>query len=288
MARPRRATRNRRSTTAIVVALVVVLALIGAGVGLALYVRSSWLEMTAVDRCLITTSSSEASLSPDQAHYASIIAGISVQRGMPERAATVAIATAYQESDIDNIDYGDRDSLGLFQQRPSQGWGTAEEIMDPVYATNAFYDALEEVDGWEDLEITEAAQAVQRSAYPDAYAQHEDNARAVAAAFTGQTQRSVTCLDRVDVTGDADALAELLTTIYGSQISAEATSTGVTVTTEDDSLAWAVAHTMVANHARYGMSRVEVGQSAWEPADLEVGAWTDSDAVTGVIATAAE
>ena len=71
----------------------------------------------------------------DQAHYTSIIAGLSVRRGLPARAASIAMATVYQETGIRNLDYGDRDSVGLFQQRPSQGWGTAEQIMDPYYST---------------------------------------------------------------------------------------------------------------------------------------------------------
>ena len=102
----------------------------------------------------------------EQAENAALITAISVRRGLPARAASIALATAYQESDLTNLEHGDRDSLGLFQQRPSQGWGTPEQILDPVYATNAFYDALAEVDGYESLEITEAAQEVQRSGFP--------------------------------------------------------------------------------------------------------------------------
>ncbi len=285
MAKPRRAARSRRSTVAIIVSLVVVIALIGAGVGGFFYVKSRWQEMNAVDQCVASTSSHQTTLTPDQAHYAAIIAGITVKRGLPERAATIALATAYQESKIDNIDYGDRDSLGLFQQRPSQGWGTAEQIMDPVYSTNAFYDALEKVSGWEDMEITKAAQAVQRSAYPDAYAQHEDDARTVAAALTGQTQRAMTCLNRVGVTGDDAALVELVSTIFGSTVTAKTTSDGVAITADSTQTGWAVAHTVVANYARYGVASVAVEESTWAPVELELGSWTDTSAVTGVVAT---
>ena len=123
---------------------------------------------------------------PSQARYAGLITAIAVQRGLPARAASIALATAYQESDLRNLDGGDRDSAGLFQQRPSQGWGTLEEVRDPVHATNAFYDALAKVDGYEQLEITEAAQEVQRSGFPDAYADHEADARALASALTRQ------------------------------------------------------------------------------------------------------
>jgi murein DD-endopeptidase MepM/ murein hydrolase activator NlpD len=86
------------------------------------------------------------------------------------------VATAIQESDLRNLPGGPDDSVGLFQQRPSQGWGTAAQLLDPAYAASRFYDKLLTVDGWEQLPLTEAAQAVQRSAYPDAYARHEDDA----------------------------------------------------------------------------------------------------------------
>jgi hypothetical protein len=124
-------------------------------------------------------------LSTEQAENASLIAAIGVRRGLPARAVSIALATAYQESKIVNIEHGDRDSLGLFQQRPSMGWGSEEEILDPYYATNAFYDALEKVDGYEAMRITEAAQEVQRSGFPEAYEDHADDARALASALTG-------------------------------------------------------------------------------------------------------
>lgn len=139
--------------------------------------------------CTVTVAGHRVEVSGEQAENATLIAAIGVERGLPARAVSIALATAYQESKIVNIDYGDRDSLGLFQQRPSQGWGTEEQVLDPVYATNAFYDALEQVEGYEDMEITVAAQQVQRSAFPDAYADHEADARALASALTGHSPR---------------------------------------------------------------------------------------------------
>lgn len=136
----------------------------------------------------------------EQAETAALITAISIERGMPARAASIALATAYQESKLYNIDYGDRDSVGLFQQRPSQGWGSVEQLMDPVYSTNAFFDALQKVDGYDSMEITVAAQEVQRSAYPDAYADHERDGRALASALTGNSRGALWC----DVPGDAD------------------------------------------------------------------------------------
>jgi hypothetical protein len=179
--------------------LLTVVAVVGAGAlvwGLAGGVRWPWTE----ERCTVTVNGHTVELSVEQAENAALISAIAVRRGLPPRAASIALATAYQESDLRNIDYGDRDSLGLFQQRPSQGWGTEREVQDPVYATNAFYDALEDVDGFEDLEITVAAQTVQRSGFPDAYADHEDDARALASALTGESQAAFAC----DVDGDHD------------------------------------------------------------------------------------
>lgn len=144
-------------------------------------------------RCTATVDGETYSLAPDQAANAALITGVAVQRGLPGRAASIAIATAIQESKLRNIDYGDRDSLGLFQQRPSQGWGTAEQLLDPVYATNAFYDVLVQVEGYEGLAITEAAQQVQRSAFPTAYADHEPEARAFASALTGYSPAALVC-----------------------------------------------------------------------------------------------
>ncbi|MEV0608181.1 hypothetical protein AB0I61_17625 [Polymorphospora rubra] len=96
---------------------------------------------------------------------------------LPPRAWTIAIATALQESKLDNLghlgDRNDHDSQGLFQQRPSSGWGTVEQITDPDYSAKAFYKGLTQVDGWEDMPLTVAAQTVQVSAYPDHYAQWE-------------------------------------------------------------------------------------------------------------------
>lgn len=143
--------------------------------------------------CVATLDGSEFRMSIDQADNAALVASMSLRRQMPARAATIGLATALQESRLENIDYGDRDSVGLFQQRPSQGWGTVEQIMDPVYSTTKFFDGLDTVSGYLDLPVTEAAQAVQRSGFPDAYAQHEPRSRAWAAALRGQTPAGLTC-----------------------------------------------------------------------------------------------
>ncbi len=124
---------------------------------------------------------------PEQTGNAALIAALSLKRDMPPRAATIALTTAIQESKIRNLRYGDRDSLGLFQQRPSQGWGTEEEILDPVYSTNTFFDALVKYKGYESADITTIAQKVQKSGFPEAYRDHEGEGRVLASTLTGHS-----------------------------------------------------------------------------------------------------
>lgn len=123
----------------------------------------------------------------EQSANAATIVAIGKQMHVPEHGQVIAIATALQESGLRNLDHGDRDSLGLFQQRPSQGWGTPAQITNPAYAATAFYRRLLEVPGWHELSVNDAAQTVQRSATPAAYGQHEPAARALAAAVRGAT-----------------------------------------------------------------------------------------------------
>ncbi|WP_261991693.1 hypothetical protein [Streptomyces sp. OR43] len=132
-------------------------------------------------------------LTAEQAANAATISAVGTTRGMPERAVTIALATALQESGLRNIEHGDRDSLGLFQQRPSQGWGTEKQILDPVYSAGKFYEHLAEVPGYSRLPLTVAAQRVQRSGFPQAYAKHEPDAALLAAALTGRAPAALNC-----------------------------------------------------------------------------------------------
>lgn len=128
-----------------------------------------------------------------QLQHASTINAVGLQRGLPERARVIALATAFQESSLRNRPDGDRDSVGLFQQRPSQGWGTPEQIQDPVYASGRFYEALVDVPRWSDRPLTEAAQAVQYSGHPDAYAKWEPQATTLARALGGTAFAALGC-----------------------------------------------------------------------------------------------
>ncbi|OIV36542.1 hypothetical protein BIV57_15740, partial [Mangrovactinospora gilvigrisea] len=134
------------------------------------------------------------SLNLEQGRNASTVAAVAQSRGLPDRAVTIALATAMQESRLENITHGDRDSLGLFQQRPSQGWGTVRQVQDPVYATGRFFDGLVKVPGYTRLPLTVAAQRVQRSGHPQAYAKHEADAATLAAALLGREGGVFSCV----------------------------------------------------------------------------------------------
>lgn len=249
-------------------ALLVALAVTGAGLAWALDVPTA--DIVVAERCLATVNGTTHDLAPDQAANAATITAIAVRRGLPARAATIAIATAIQESKLRNIDYGDLDSLGLFQQRPSQGWGTPEQVMDPVYATNAFYDALEKIDGYADLEITEASDRVQRSAFPEAVADHEPEGRAYASALTGYSPAALTCrLRPAEGAGDAGRVAELLARDLGdvgAVVTADEPARVAVPVGEDDAgrrRAWAVAHWAVAQAAELDVVRVAVDGREW-------------------------
>ncbi|MFD8633741.1 peptidase M23 [Streptomyces sp. NPDC059533] len=122
-----------------------------------------------------------------QIHHAKIIDTVAQERGLPGRASLIALMTALQESGLQNLDHGDRDSLGLFQQRPSQGWGTPAEIMNPPHSAGLFYGGnrgkppgLVDVPAWQIMEPGQAAQKVQRSGYPHLYATRRGQAEAIA------------------------------------------------------------------------------------------------------------
>ena len=126
-----------------------------------------------------------AGYSPEQMSNAATIVAVGKQLNVPDYGWVIALAAAMQESGLRNLNYGDRDSLGLFQQRPSQGWGNANQILNPAYAATQFYQHLLAVPNWQQMALTEAAQAVQNSGLPDAYAPHERDARQIVGALSG-------------------------------------------------------------------------------------------------------
>jgi hypothetical protein len=212
-------------------------------------------------RCQATALGTSVDFDPSQTAYAATIVAIAEKRGLPARAGTIAIATAIQESKLRNLTYGDRDSVGLFQQRPSQGWGTEKQILDPVYATNKFYDALVKVEGYEQMRITEIAQQVQRSAYPEAYAEHEQEGRLMASTLSGHSPGGLGCrLD--DATGGRPTeLKAALSEELG--VSSSVKGRVLTVKAGSERRAWSAGSFAVAKAARYGATNVRVGSREW-------------------------
>ncbi|MFB8242505.1 hypothetical protein ACFC58_38840 [Kitasatospora purpeofusca] len=180
--------RRRRPVRAV---LIVLLVLTVVAVGL-YWLRDQ--KLLTPEGCSVKTPAGEGTLELPQAANAATIAAVAHARGLPDRAVTISLATAMQESKIRNLAGGDRDSVGLFQQRPSQGWGTVQQIMDPVYATNKFLDGLVKVPGYTRLPLTDAAQQVQKSGYPQAYAKHETKATLLASALTGREAAALNCV----------------------------------------------------------------------------------------------
>ena len=235
-------------------------------------------------QCTVFFDGGTTVLTAEQARNASIIVAVSVEQGLPERASVIALATAYQESDLRNLDYGDRDSLGLFQQRPSFGWGTEEEILDPWYSSARFYEELVKFDGWETGDINDVAQQVQRSGFPEAYRQHVEKATGVAGALRGSRAESIACLSFEDSPTPDPTAFERVVAALGSGVSVAAEGGTLTVTAGDETSLWAAAQLAIANSYAGGLTSVVVADREWVAAE---GAWRDAaepaDAGTAVL-----
>ena len=151
----------------------------------------------AVSACTLESSDlTAADLDEEQISNARTLIAVGKTLHIAPRGWVVAISTALQESGLRNLDYGDRDSLGLMQQRPSAGWGAPSQVTNPAYAARAFYggpksptsnSGLLSIKGWQEIPVWEAAQTVQRSAFPFAYAQHEVLATDLVKKLSGET-----------------------------------------------------------------------------------------------------
>ena len=227
------------------------------------------------DHCTATAAGATTQLDPEQMGNAAVITEIAVRRGLPGRAASIAIATAMQESKLRNIEYGDRDSMGLFQQRPSQGWGTKAQILDPVYATNSFYDHLVKIDGYVNMPITQVAQKIQRSAFPTAYADHEPDARIIASALSGYSPAGLSCvLHAAASKGSAAAVLAAAGTETGRTGAADGGSVRFdTGASSGNRSAWALGQWAVARAGGLNVTAVQVGDRRWARARSTDG-WT--------------
>ncbi|WP_240617402.1 hypothetical protein [Nocardioides speluncae] len=291
----------------VAVAAIVAVAVVFVAIGFAVYreVGSTFFG----DDCTAEVGDQEVGLETEQAENAALIAAIGVERGLPARAVTIALATAIQESKLVNIDYGDRDSLGLFQQRPSQGWGTEEEILNPLLSTHKFYDALVEVDDYLEMSINDAAQEVQRSGHPDAYADHSVDAQTLSSALTGRTPEAFACdvqrggdgpteLTKSGLTERADQVRRELRAVFGKPPMGGFAPGGVQtghmpgsahyegravdvfvrpVSKQNRRLGWAMAHYLMAQADRLKIEHIIFDDRIWSAGLRSGKGWRDYD-----------
>ena len=251
--------RRRRRRWVGRVLLLVIVAMVGGG---GYFAYTTFIANFGEPSCRATALGQEVTFSPEQSANAATITAVALKRNLPARAATIANATAITESKLRNVRFGDRDSLGLFQQRPSQGWGTEEQILDPVYSANKFYDALTEIAGYERMSITQVAQKVQRSGFPEAYADHEHEGRVLASTLAGHSAGGIGCrLDDAISSTPAAAIAQRLTAELG--VPAKVQGAQVQVTGRNAPQAWAAGSWAVAHAEADGITSVTVGNRSW-------------------------
>ena len=205
--------------------------------------------------CVATGDHQSILLDTEQGSIAATIAGVAHQQSMPRLAVTIAYATAMQESKLHNLSYGDLDSVGVFQQRPSEGWGPRKDLEDPIYASTKFFRALKAIPGYQKMPVYQAAQAVQHSADGAAYTQYEKMAAAMTPAFTGQRGHAVYCWSGsagrapADVSRDQPAGSR---TTFGPAVTRE-------VTDQRDSRGSAADGTSTQLQVRVGAATVRLG-----------------------------
>ena len=232
--------------------------------------------------CEAGTGNDAIPLDTGQAGIAATIAGIAARHRLPRRAVTIALATALQETKLQNLDYGDRDSVGVFQQRPSQGWGTTAELEDPVYATTKFFAALVKIPGYTTMPVYQAAQDVQHSADGSAYAQWVGLATLLAGDFTGTSPAGVSCWYTPAGKADLAGALRQLTGTFGPQgtdgvlvrvttVRSGKKNRKETVVHVQQDGAWMVAGWLVAHAQQYGLSQIRYAGYVWNAANGSMG-----------------
>ncbi len=232
----------------------------------------------AVEKILLPSSCSARAdgeavpLQVGQAAIAATIAGVAQKRSMPPRAVTIAYATAWQESKLTNLHYGDLDSVGVFQQRPSQGWGPARLLEDPVYASTKFLAALARVPHYRRLRIYVAAQDVQHSADGFAYNSWAGVAAEMAAAFTGRDPHAVSCSfgGKLRSARIGAAETELIRT-FGPLNLRKVADPGRAVVLHSGRAGWTVASWLVSHANLYGIASVRCGGYQWRASHSSAG-----------------
>ena len=256
---------RRRLTAGVAVACAIALA-----VGIYVAVRQVKPLFTS-SGCHAGAGRGAVTLEPDQAANASTIAAVAHQRAMPRRAVTIAYAAAMQESHLHNVEYGDRDSVGIFQQRPSEGWGPAQRLRDPAYAATRFFQALATVRGYQRMPVYRAAQAVQHSADGYAYSQYQPLAAVLTTAFTGKTPHSVWCwptgsgsgAGRANLAAAQSGLMKAFGPLGVTESNTAKDAPSLLVRTGQGSTGWAVAAWLVTHAGKYRLHEVRYAGLVW-------------------------
>lgn len=255
-------------------------------------------RLTTIPGCQAGTGANALGLDFGQAADAAIIAGVAVREHLPHEALTIAYATAWQESKLENLTYGDLDSVGVFQQRPSQGWGTTAQLEDPAYAATAFFGALVKIPGYTKLPVYQAAQDVQRSADGYAYQQWAQTSTLMATDFTA-APHAVTCWydpatqaanNGVSTQLNLKGAIRALKDAFGQpgegravRKVATARSAGSGMLEVTAARGWPVADWLVANASSYGITQVRYAGYQWT-AGLQETSWqTDPGGMAGGI-----
>jgi hypothetical protein len=265
------------------VLLIAVVAL-GAGVYVAFRHVPTILGQTG---CTAGTGHTAVALDSQQAQIAATIAGVAHHRDMPSRALTVAYATAMQETHLHDPDYGDLDSVGVFQQRPSEGWGPASKLVDPVYASTKFFRALAQVPGYRQMPVYKAAQAVQHSADGYAYQQYQGLAAHLTTAFTG-APRAVWCWPaagkgKAQLTPARRAIVHAFGSLPASRSATGGDAPSLLVRAPQPSLGWAVAAWLVTHAGKYRLHDVRYAGFRWPAPSGHTGWVKDAAATAGSV-----
>jgi len=282
---------NRRSRSLRVAAISIVLAVLAATGGYLAYHH-----VTVTGSGCRVDGRQVVGLDTEQAEIAATIAGVADARRLPSGAVTVAYAAAMQETKLHNLPYGDRDSVGVFQQRPSEGWGTPRQLADPVYATGKFFGALVKVPNYLRMPVYQAAQAVQHSADGSAYRNYQPLAASLSGAFTGGRPHAVWCWFAAGGSHSPHvaAVRQQLVRTFGpldvrlhggrqTTVAAASADPAAEVRVRHRAAGWTVASWLVTHARAYGISHVRYAGYQWSEAVGRRGWTRDPSAPSGSV-----
>ena len=277
----------------------VIVVLLGVGAYIAYTAYNRYVvQLLTVPGCQAGTGDNAIALDFGQAADAATIAAVATGKKLPARALTIAYAAAWQESKLENLTYGDRDSVGIFQQRPSQGWGSAKDLKDPAFASRAFFRALVQVKDYTKIPVYQAAQAVQHSADGSAYDQYTQSGELLTKFYTS-APHAVTCWynpgtqaadngasAKLNLTGAAKGLADA----FGKPEAGAAVTRITRIRSGQAAVVkapawsgWPVANWLMAHASSYGITQVSYAGYHWT-ARLTESSWQrDPNASAGGI-----